>query len=356
MPHSGSLRVLVDAVAAQVGGGASHAVAQLSALSRVEDIALTIHASDVVADRLAHACPGAHVVRHERRPLLRRTTWEQGPLAREASRHHVLYTLGNFALFGARRPQVVIAQNAWYFTDEVRRFRRDACPPRMRARLAIESVAARWSLARAECVVAVSEAMAGAVRADLGPLPAMTVIASAAPPLPPGPAPPGLPERFVLAVAHDDPHKEWDRLIALFEGDRGLPPLVLAGRTARRLPSDDRVRLLGEIRDAAALGGLYGEASAYVAHSRFESFGLTPCEALAAGTPVAASDIPAHREACGTAAAYYPPGDDRALARAVRASLAAGAPQESVPALERTWDDNARELAGLLRATARATA
>jgi len=52
-----------------------------------------------------------------------------------------------------------------------------------------------------------------------------------------------------------------------------------------------------------------------------EGFGMVPLEALAAGRPVVASDIPAHREVCGDAALYAPVGDIDAWCAAVRTAL-----------------------------------
>jgi glycosyltransferase involved in cell wall biosynthesis len=57
--------------------------------------------------------------------------------------------------------------------------------------------------------------------------------------------------------------------------------------------------------------------------SRDEGFGLTVLEALAAGTPVVASDLPVLREVGGTAAAYAPVGDAEAFAAALSAVLSA---------------------------------
>jgi len=51
-------------------------------------------------------------------------------------------------------------------------------------------------------------------------------------------------------------------------------------------------------------------ASLYVFPSRFETFGLAPLEALAAGLPVVASDIPALRESLGNSALLLPVEDD----------------------------------------------
>lgn len=343
--------MLAVSLSARTGGGATHLRNVVEALARRDDVSVTVHVSGDLAGDLARRVPAATVVGRPRRALPLRLLDEQLRVAGQARRFDVVLAFGNFALFGSPRPQVLTAQNAWYFTDEVRRFRREHCPPAMRARLAVESVVARASIRRATRVVAVSHAMRDAVAADMGALEKLAVVVSATPRLPPpAPLPADLPEEpFALFVAHDDPHKEWDRVAEIFERDTDLPPLVIAGRRRRSaLQPTPRVRLAGEIHDPAQLAALYREAGCYLAHSRFESFGLTPAEALAAGTPVAASDLPAHREACGDGATYYAPTDDGALAAAVRAAASA-AHTAPAGAPARTWDDCARELAEVLR-------
>ena len=62
-------------------------------------------------------------------------------------------------------------------------------------------------------------------------------------------------------------------------------------------------------------------ASALVLPSRDEGFGLTVLEALAAGTPVVASDLPVLREVGGTTVAYAPVGDVEGFATALSAVL-----------------------------------
>jgi glycosyltransferase involved in cell wall biosynthesis len=57
------------------------------------------------------------------------------------------------------------------------------------------------------------------------------------------------------------------------------------------------------------LAALYRRASVVVLPSDREGFGLPIVEAMACGTPVIASDIPALREVGGTAAIYAPRGD-----------------------------------------------
>lgn len=86
-----------------------------------------------------------------------------------------------------------------------------------------------------------------------------------------------------------------------------LPPeytvsVAGTGPMERRLRDDaaaggyrDRLQLLGRV-PLDEMGSWYARASVYVSMSRRECFGLTIVEALAAGVPVVASNISAHRE------------------------------------------------------------
>lgn len=65
----------------------------------------------------------------------------------------------------------------------------------------------------------------------------------------------------------------------------------------------------------AAIRPALGAAAVYVTCSHTEGFGIPLVEALAAGCPIVASDLPVHREVAGEAALYFPEGDDRELAR-----------------------------------------
>jgi glycosyltransferase involved in cell wall biosynthesis len=73
--------------------------------------------------------------------------------------------------------------------------------------------------------------------------------------------------------------------------------------------------------DDLAVTEAYRRARVAVCPSRFEGFGLTPIEAIAAGTPVTASDIPPHREFVGTAARLFPLDDESALSENIAQAL-----------------------------------
>jgi hypothetical protein len=102
------------------------------------------------------------------------------------------------------------------------------------------------------------------------------------------------------------PHK--DAATARAVAARLKLPLREVGRGVAWLPHDE---LRAEI--AAAL--------VVLCPAREEGFGMVALEALAAGRPVVASDIAAHREVCGDAALYARVGDTYAWCTAVRTAL-----------------------------------
>jgi len=143
--------------------------------------------------------------------------------------------------------------------------------------------------------------------------------------------PSGLPEQYVLAVGTHEPRKGLDVLLSAYRlllSDRiDVPPLVIAGGTGwgpalnTAQLTDDQVITLGYL-DRPQLRGLVAGASLLAFPSLYEGFGLPPLEAMAAGTPVVASDVPAVHEVVGSLARLVPPRDAAALAHALQDVLA----------------------------------
>ncbi len=148
-----------------------------------------------------------------------------------------------------------------------------------------------------------------------------------------------LPEEYLLWVGGlrtPDPRK---RIPALARAERTMPLVLVgsAGQWARELPD---VTLTGEVTDDE-LAAIYTGAHALVFPSDDEGFGLPPVEALACGTPVAASDVPALREVLDGRAALTAVDDLEGLIRSAE-SLTRPAPSPPQwswsDAAAATWD------------------
>lgn len=128
----------------------------------------------------------------------------------------------------------------------------------------------------------------------------------------------GLPDDYLLFVGSLDPRKNLPALLAAHRrartADPATPALVLAGPAGR---DEHVVEQPGVVRtgwlDDTTLRALVAGARALVLPSLDEGFGLPVVEALAAGRPVLAGDVPALREVGGTVTTYAVPTDDDAL-------------------------------------------
>jgi len=165
-------------------------------------------------------------------------------------------------------------------------------------------------------------------------------------------------EPLVLCVSTLHPHKNLDRLIRAYArgkrdwrltivGMRGFFSQAIEALIAE-LGVADSVRVTGWIpRDE--LLQLYAQAHAFVYPSTFEGFGMPVLEAMAAGIPVACSDIPPLREVAGDAVLFFDPLSEDAIAasldrivtdEALRAALARAGPER---ARQFSWERAARE-------------
>jgi glycosyltransferase involved in cell wall biosynthesis len=141
-------------------------------------------------------------------------------------------------------------------------------------------------------------------------------------------APDGPRAPYLLAVGTFEPRKNLPVLLDAFRllrrDGRDLE-LVVVGRKGwtQALPLGDlapHVRLTGSVPDEE-LHALYAGAACFAMPSLHEGFGLPLAEAMAAGVPAVASDIPALREVGGETVRYADPRDPESLAAAIRTAL-----------------------------------
>ena len=101
----------------------------------------------------------------------------------------------------------------------------------------------------------------------------------------------------------------------------GAPFYPDEAELARTLGIGDAIKHLARIDDDRVLAEWYNAADVLVFPSSWEGFGWPPLEAMACGTPVVASDIPAVSEVVGDAGVLVPSGDPSAVAGATEQVL-----------------------------------
>ncbi|MCW2614188.1 MAG: glycosyl transferase, group 1, partial [Frankiales bacterium] len=132
----------------------------------------------------------------------------------------------------------------------------------------------------------------------------------------------GLPREYVVFVGTLEPRKDVATLLAAHRLLPDAPPLVLVGPAGWGARADVSGCVTPGFLSDDELRPVVAGASALVLPSRDEGFGLPVLEALAAGTPVVASDLPVLREVGGEQVTYAPVGDVEAFAEALRSVLA----------------------------------
>jgi glycosyltransferase involved in cell wall biosynthesis len=141
-----------------------------------------------------------------------------------------------------------------------------------------------------------------------------------------GPAEPDQPE--LLHVGSTIPRKRIDVLLRVFAEVRkwnrrvrlihvGGPLTPSQQELASRLGLTADAVFVAPVLDLPPLAAVYRRAALLLQPSDREGFGLPIAESMACGTPALASDIPALREAGGSAASYCPVADCAAWSRSV---------------------------------------
>jgi glycosyltransferase involved in cell wall biosynthesis len=142
--------------------------------------------------------------------------------------------------------------------------------------------------------------------------------------------PPIAREKMILNVGAIQTRKNLLRLVEAFETVDPSYRLVLAGSQGFGAPeilariekslARERISVLGYVSNAD-LAAWYARATVFAFPSLDEGFGMPVLEAMAAGTPVVASNSSALPEVAGDAALLVDPEDTEALAAALRSLI-----------------------------------
>jgi len=254
----------------------------------------------------------------------------------------VLLSTGNFATLRSPVPQILLSRNALYTSRD---FARDLVRRGefgLWTDTKIRGWIAKYSINRADCTVAPSQAFADELERWTGrPVRVVhhgfdrDVFSSHREPLAPElrralERSPGV--LRLLLVSHYNYYRNFEtvfRAVGLIREriGRGVQ-LVLTcklegspgGYSTRRAVA--LVRQLGIERELLQLGAvpygqlrhLYRSSDVYVTAAYAETFAHPLVEAMSCGLPIVASDLPVHREICRDAAVYFPPFSPEELA------------------------------------------
>jgi glycosyltransferase involved in cell wall biosynthesis len=356
---TGPLRVALDASAIPdpPGGAGRYVLALAGALSRRDDVGLTV----VTRAGDTHRWPAPVADRAPaRRPV--RLAWEQVGLPQVvrglgADVHHGPHYTAPLAL---GLPSVVTIHDLSFFTHP---------EWHERAKVAFFRAAIRTSARRASALVAVSATTAGLLAERVRSRAPVHVIphgvdharfrpagAGAGADDEAALARAGIRPPYVAFVGTLEPRKDVPTLVRAFDRVAASQPgltLVLAGArgwgagavdtAVAGATHRDRVRATGYLPEED-LPALLRQAAAVAYPSLEEGFGLPVLEALACGAPVVTTSGTVMEEVAAGAAFLAPPGDDFRLAGALEAAIEGDAERRALGlavAARHTWEASA---------------
>lgn len=344
------IRLFINGLAASAGAGLTYLRNIIPHLARQPDSHTTVLLS---AELRSEFREFPNIVFFEANPrggVVGRFVFEQTKLREllRSSGAHVLISTGNFALRRSPVPQILLSGNSLYVSPDFYRDIRKRGDYMLWIDTSIKGLFARRSVVWADVTVAPSKAFAEDLRKWTGENVVFVyhgfdrnVFASDSTPLPDFIAS-QLKESAdalrLLFVSHYNYYRNFETLIRALPILRDRLPgkkikLFLTCQLSssanpgayRAKTADSLVNILG-VRDSIvelgavpyrSLHHLYDACHIYVSPAYTETFAHPLVEAMSSGLPVAASDLPVHREICCDAALYFPRFSSQALAERV---------------------------------------
>ncbi len=325
------MKIVVNALSANAGGGLTYLINLLPALDRVDSVnqylVLVSRDCPSVFSGLSSRFRIERVLLPPQPPILR-GLYEQLILPFIIRKHKIdiLYSPADTGTLLAPCPVVLALRNPTLFTDN-----KIPWKGKDRLRLNILRYLSRRSVHKATRIIFVSEASRAAVSNKLLLKPEKTIaVHHGANPIFSFPTDnkyqgklAALPRRYILAVSTVYFYKNFLNLIKAYRNliskrDIIEIPLVIVGGNQ----DPDYFRLLEDyinkedLRSKVILAGkigywlmpeVYSRAELFVFPSYLETFGHPSLEAMISGVPVAAADTEVMREILGDAAVYFDP-------------------------------------------------
>ena len=332
------MRILIHALAAKMGGAANYINTLAQELSQSGEHDYLFLVPEAQAPTL-RGLPHISLLAKDL-TWIRRLWFDQVELPRLLRRERidVLYSTANFATFFCPCRQLLLVRNSLYFSTVYMSRILPQKTPRARLAESLRRFLARRSARAADVVITPSQSMLYELQAAV-PLRSAQVTPYGVDRKRFSPAPRPFAPQGVVRLLFTSLYAEHKNLGTLL---RALPQIEAKCRLIttcdpgwenihnpiRQADRDLALNLqqLGLLEftgvlTGAALDQLYGRADIFVYPSVIESFGHPLLEAMAAGLPVVAADVPINRELCGEAAVYFSPFDDGDCARQLAAVM-----------------------------------
>jgi glycosyltransferase involved in cell wall biosynthesis len=336
------MRILLNAVAAKMGGGANYIRTLARELADQHQHEFLFLVPESQATAIRDIAPHIRVIASNvaEQPFLRRLWFDQVEVPRILRRERidVLFSTANFATLFCPCRQLLLVRNSLYFSSL---YRSKILPHKswgIRAAEALRRWLSRHSAMASDVVLTPSQAMLDELRAAVDVRAAVVnhygVDRQRFHPAHKTFAADGYVSLVFTSLYSE--HKNLGTLFrALFEldgSDQKCRLITTADpewekidnpirdsdrKLAQELKRRELIDLPGVLA-GSALDQLYARADIFVYPSVVESFGHPLLEAMAAGLPIVAADVPINRELCGDAAVYFAPFDHRECARAIQ--------------------------------------